>query len=343
MKNNYPSVFKHGLLTAGLLISCAFFQGCLDMVNHASAEDKPQKGVDFRIAIIPDTQYYTAQVHDANIDMFRAQIKWIKDHHIDSSIVYVAGMGDIVDDWKGGDTLHQQWINAAKNGGYYDLETPGPGIPYGLAVGNHDEADPAYTMANQADYHHHPGLNPGRNTTENYNKYFGVDHFKDKPWYGGHANLMGKNNNDNHYDKFTVAGQPYIVVYLSYDVGLEDKDDLMDKWADSVVKANAKAKAIIVTHGMLKAQPIINGMNAWNNQGERIYNDLKDNKNILMFLCGHVNQGYRQDVYNGHTIRTFMSDYQGEKNGGDGKMRSMKINTVTDSISIRTFSPYHNQ
>jgi hypothetical protein len=311
-------------------------------------KNAPQKGIDFRIVIMPDIQYYVSQTHGGKVEMFRDQIKWIKKNYADSSIVYVAGMGDNVDDTGHGETVDQQWVNVKDNGGYYSLETPLPGlpygIPYGLTLGNHDEADTLYKPGSPK-FHGRSGLDPVRNTTYRYNKFFGVDHFQRRPYYGGHANLLNKNNNDCHFDHFTVGNQQYIVVYIAYDSeNYEDKDNLMIKWADSVIKANPKAKAIVVSHGMLKWGPIEpSGYNPWNPQGERIYLGLRDNPNVMMFLCGHVKEGYREEVYKGRHFPFYMSDYQGNENGGNGVMRTMKINTVTGIIGIRTFSPYLKQ
>jgi|GEM_PF-4675183 len=331
--------FLYLSIIGSLLLSPAVF------AQNALKKEKV-KGADFNIALIPDIQYYTAETRGGTPEMFRAQIRWIRQNYKDSSIVYVVGLGDNVDDSKHGVPLLKQWENVKDNGGFYDLEKPLPGmphgIPYGIALGNHDQADTVYKPGDP-NYHGRPGLNPVRNTSIYYNQFFGVDHFKDKPYYGGHANILGKNNNDCHFDHFSVSGQEYIVVYLPYDESYEDKNDFMIQWADSLVKAYPKAKAIVVSHGMLKWGPLQHGQNPWNNQGLRLYEGLKRNKNILFFLCGHVKEGYREEVFDGHKIRIFMSDYQGQKNGGDGKMRIMKVNTQTDSVSFRTFSPYYGE
>ena len=80
-------------------------------------------------------------------------------------------------------------------------------------------------------------------------------------------------------------------------------------------------------------------------QGLAIYNKIKSKPNVVMMLGGHVmgnGEGFRQDVYNGHTIKTFLCDYQARTNLGNGIFRLMKFNTATDKISITTFSPYLN-
>lgn len=331
---------KRKLIYLSILFLCA-----IHFVNAQSL-----KGKDFRIAVIPDIQYYTAQVKGGKVEMFRDQIAWIRKSAADSNIVYVSCMGDNVDNsTAGGDPLEAQWQHVKDDGGFYALEQRMPGypegIPYGLALGNHDQRDTVYHVG-QAGYHGTPGLSPVRNTSYYYNLYFGADHFKGKSYYGGHANLIGKNNNDCHFDQFTVAGQRYIVVYIAYDNEkiYEDKSNLMVKWADSVIRGHPNAKAIVVSHGLLKGGPLDSkGQNPWNDQGLRTYEGLKANTNIIMFLCGHVNQGYREEIYHGHKIPVYMSDYQGGENGGNGVMRTFRINTVTDTVSISTFSPYQNK
>jgi hypothetical protein len=350
MKNQLNQVAKGKifiiLLAVAIIgLTASSYKALYDTGKHSIVNKlkHPAISTDFRIAVIPDIQHYTGHLKLAIPAMWQAQIKWIKQNHVDSNIVYVAGMGDTVDDLKI-DSVYDtdaQWKNAALNGGYYALETPAPGIAYGVAVGNHDEADFAFDRDTQVGSHHnHPGISPVRNTTAKYNEYFGVEHFKNKPWYGGHANILGKNNNDCHYDKFTVAGQKYIVVFIAFDnegAGPEDKDGLMVKWAHSVIKANADAKAIVVSHSILKGPK----EGIFSPQGLTIYNAVKDLPNVFLMLCGHVTGEYmRQDVYQGHTIKSYLIDCQALPKGGDGRMRTMRINTVTDSISINTFSPY---
>ncbi|MES2276712.1 MAG: hypothetical protein V4592_11870 [Bacteroidota bacterium] len=302
-----------------------------------------QAGVDFRIAVLPDIQFYTGMAHGGKPAMFTSQINWIKQHQADSNIVYVAGLGDTVDDTVIDSVPPpQQWVNASL--GYYALEVA-PALAYGVTVGNHDEADTTFPQKEPGKYHNHPGLSPVRNTTENYNKYFGADHFKNKPWYGGHANILGKNNNDLHYDKFTVGGKKYMVIFIPFDVNGqngegEDKDGLMMKWVHGVLEEHRDTKAIIVSHSILKGPKDGN----FSEQGKRIYDGVKDMPNVFLMLCGHVTGEYmREDVYQGNTIKTYLIDCQALPNGGGGRMRTMRINSATNAISINTFSPYKGE
>jgi len=82
----------------------------------------------------------------------------------------------------------------------------------------------------------------------------------------------------------------------------------------------------------------------FSSQGQRIYNDVKTHINVFMMLCGHVydngGESIREDVYNGHTIRTYLSDYQGRTNGGGGLMRLYKLYPDNDYVSVKSFTPY---
>jgi hypothetical protein len=69
------------------------------------------KSTDFRIAVIPDIQYYTAQVKGGDVRMFRDQISWIRKHAADSNIVYVSGLGDNVDNSVAGGVMRTFRIN----------------------------------------------------------------------------------------------------------------------------------------------------------------------------------------------------------------------------------------
>ncbi|WP_342646112.1 metallophosphoesterase [Mucilaginibacter sp. CSA2-8R] len=282
---------------------------------------------DFSIAVLPDTQYYLAQAQlGGNFDMFLAQIKWIQDNQQKENIAYVAHMGDITEHGDDPVTNRAEWYLAQK--ALYGLENP-VSIPYGLAVGNHDQFPSQY---------------PKTGTTNGYNKYFGVPHFEGRPYYGGHY----ANNNDSHYDLFTAGGVNFMVVFLEFDAHNEDQAGLY-AWANEIIKKNISRKVIVVSHSIMHFNPV-KGSNTpqgpFNAQGQAIYEALKSNPNLFMMLCGHVGdngEGYRTDVYSGHSIKTFLNDYQSRPNGGGGLMRLYKFSVQNNKLSVRTFSPYTKQ
>ncbi|WP_179412166.1 metallophosphoesterase [Mucilaginibacter sp. E4BP6] len=282
---------------------------------------------DFSIAVIPDSQYYLAQAQLGGIfDMFKAQIDWIKQNQVKNNIAYVAHLGDITEHGDNPVTARSEWYLAQK--AIYRLENP-VSIPYGLAVGNHDEF---------------PNQYPVTGTTRFYNKYFGVPHFEGRPYYGGHYG----NNNNNHYDLFSAGGVDFIVLFLEYDGHNEEQKDVYN-WANEILRKYATRKAIVVSHSILFYNPV-KGSNTpqapFNAEGKAIYASLKENPNVFMMICGHVGdngEGYREDTWNGHTIHTFLSDYQSRPNGGHGMMRLYTFSVKSNRISVKTFSPYTNE
>jgi hypothetical protein len=281
----------------------------------------------FSIAVLPDTQYYLAQAQlGGTFDMFKAQIDWIQKNQVKENIAYVAHMGDVTEHGDNPVTARSEWYLAKT--ALYGLENP-VSIPYGLAVGNHDQF---------------PSQFPVKGTTTFYNQYFGVKHFEGRPYYGGHYDR----NNDSHYDLFTAGGLDFIVVFLEFDSHNEDQAGLYG-WANEVLKKNASRKAIVVSHSILHFNPI-KGTNmpqaSFNAEGKAIYEALKGNANLFMMLSGHVGdngEGYRADVYNGHTIKTFLNDYQSRPNGGHGLMRLYTFSVKKNELSIKTFSPYFRE
>ncbi|MFD1770488.1 metallophosphoesterase [Sphingobacterium suaedae] len=282
----------------------------------------------FSIAIIPDTQYNTKESQGGTNALFEAQVDWILANREHEQIAYVIHLGDITDD---GDQASAQWENAAKV--MYKLEKPLPGlphgIPYGLAVGNHDQ---------------YPSQLAVSGTTRYFNTYFGVDHFKGRPYYGGNF----RNDNDSHYDLFTAGGTDFIVLYIEFDA-FDEQQEAMNNWASAVLEKYSSRRAIVVTHYTLFLNPVagsnIPGRAPFSKQAKRLYDRLKAHKNLFMMAGGHVGdngEGFRQDTYNGVTVKSFLSDYQSRPMGGNGMMRLMTFDLETDNIQVRTFSPYHH-
>jgi hypothetical protein len=305
----------------------------------------------FQIAVLGDTQYYTAERHNGTMEMFYNQIDWITANAEKEKIAYVVHVGDITDH---GDNKPLEWERAKD--AMYRLELPRPGlpygIPYGVAVGNHD-------------------LNPNGNpngTKVGYTKYFGRKHFQGRPYYGGSYN--NDDANDSHFDLFEANGEKFIVMYLVfndparkefYDVALEEK---VYNWGTTVLANNADRKAIIVSHSMLKPDTSSTSNyvagdgakpkpGAFTKQGKRIYEKFKHSPNVFMMLCGHVSgEALKELNFEGRKIKVLLTDYQGrrnpnytdkDRNGGNGILRLMKFNQDKQILSVRTFIPKPNE
>ena len=279
----------------------------------------------FTIAVLPDTQLYTEEQGERNVSLFEAQTRWIVENYQKENIVYVVHVGDIVNR---GDERPEQWDNAVKALSILEQPLPGlpDGIPYGLAVGNHEQTPSQFAVTGGTKY---------------FNKHFGVKHFKGRSYYGGHYG----DDNDSHYDLFSAGGMDFIVIYLEFDA-MDEQIDAVNDWAVGLCQKYADRKAIIVSHYLINNNPAkgtnLGGKASWGKQGERIYDRLKTCPNVFMMLCGHIGdngEGYRQDTHAGHTIKTFLADYQSRPLGGGSLMRLITFDKENDLIRVRTIAP----
>jgi hypothetical protein len=292
------------------------------------ASGTPASGPDFTLIALPDTQYYVSSLNGGTPAMFYSQTQWIVDNLGARNIAFVTQLGDCTEH---GDQFEVEWQNA--DTAFKTIENPlttgmTEGMPYGIAPGNHDQS---------------PTGDPNGTTTF-YNQYFGISRFQGRSYYGGHYG----SNNDNHYELFRASGLDFIVVHLEYDQSSNYASSPVLAWADSVLQTYSNRRAIVVTHHLINGGgSIAGGTNAtWSTQGQAIYNALKDNPNVFLMLGGHVPspaEGQRKDTFNGHTIYSLMSDYQGRTNGGNGFLRIMEFSPANNQIRIQTYSPWLQQ
>ena len=290
----------------------------LEVRYYARAVSSAAAGY-FTIIGVPDIQHYT--YYPARNQYFYDQTEWIVSQKDALNIVYVSQLGDCV---QNGDTNDSEWqvVNAA----WTILENPlttglAHGIPYGLNVGNHDQT---------------PTGGGSSASTSKFNEYFGITRFQNRAYYGGHYG----SDNDNHYDLFSASGLDFIVINLEYDTTPEQ--DLLD-WVDALLKTYSNLRAIVSSHYLIEPDFDANP-NAFGTQRQIIYDNLKDNSNLFLMLCGHRHgEGRRADVYMDNTVYTLLSDYQDYPNGGNGFLRFMEFRPSESTIYVSTYSPSLNQ
>ncbi|MDF9832157.1 hypothetical protein M2103_000365 [Ereboglobus sp. PH5-5] len=283
------------------------------------ARRRPAAARDFNLVLLPDTQYYVRERHNGTPAMFIAQTDWVIRHARPLNIAAVLHLGDITDR---GDVERNEWVNAVN--AMYRLGDPAAtgrpdGIPYILAVGNHDQRYENGTWEGPATL---------------FNEYFGVKHFSQKSYYGGH---YGKNNN-NYYIFFDSGPEKFVVVSLEYDAPAKRPEVL--QWADGILKKHADRRAIIITHSTLT--PGI--QSAHTKDGAAAYAALKGNKNLMLIIGGHITgEGRRTDTFNGSTVHSILMDFQSDKNGGDGMLGILTLSPRTNKIHAAVFSPHTNR
>jgi len=288
---------------------------------------------DFTIIGMPDTQYYTEEPQggpggvrqQASNAIFKAQTQWVADNRVSRNIVFLSHLGDCS---QNGEAYEVEWKRA--DTAMKKIESPNvplaDGIPYSICVGNHDQG----VIAGDPNA-----------STNFYNQYFGQSRFSSRSYYGGHYGA----NSDNHYELFSASGIDFIHISLEFNTnsGATNQAALQNvlAWADNLLKAYPNRRGIIASHWIMEV-----GTNAsFGGPGAEIYNQLKDNPNLMLMICGHQHgEGRRSDPLNsGGTVHTMLSDFQGRTNGGNGWLRIMEFSPANNLIRIKTYSPTLNQ
>tara|TARA_B100000959_G_C14932527_1_gene604303 strand:+ start:11 stop:1660 length:1650 start_codon:yes stop_codon:yes gene_type:complete len=262
----------------------------------------------YNIAVIPDTQHYVRTNWWPH--HFDATTQWIVDNRDAMNIVYVAHVGDIVQQ---ADQV-EEWEYA--NISMSILDTL-PDLPYGLTVGNHDEW---------------PAQDPC--CTELFNAYFPFSRYEGVvPWYGGH---YGKNN-DTHYILFSGEGQDFLAIHTEYR-NPSPEEGILD-WMEQLTIDNPDRKIIAVLHEAI--MPGGAGHQArWDDQGEAVYDKLKQYPNFYMIFAGHRHgEGRRTDVFKGNEVYTLMHNFQIRPESGMGYFRLLEFAENDDEVIVSTYTP----
>ena len=273
-------------------------------------------GADFTIATLPDTQFYSENLsNNGRAATFHAQTQWLVDNRDTLNLAFVSHMGDIV---QNGDAVPAEWTVADESMKRIENQVAtlrAYGIPWGAAPGNHDQT----SIGNAG----------GANVF--FNNLFGASRFAGRSYWGGKESLT---NNHNNYQLFSASGLDFIILHLEYDARAVSSYQVILNWADAVMKAFPNRRAIVTSHW------IVNTGNpaSFSTQGQAIYDNLKDNPNFFLMLCGHVaGEGQRSDTFQGRTVHSVLQDYQSRTNGGDGWLRYFTFSPTANTISAKTY------
>jgi len=278
---------------------------------------------DFTIVALPDTQFYSA--NDPQI--FNQQTQWIRDNAAALNIKLVLGEGDIVN---GGGEI-SQWQNADAAMKLLDGV-----VPYMSAIGNHDydQNDPSKRTP----------------STVNFNNYFGPNRYSGQSWYKG---TFTSGSNENFYGEFTFSGTTFLVIALEF----MPRSTVLD-WANNLIANNPDKEVILLTHAYEYSDDTRMGRcDEWNktsfnvdadNDGNDMWDKLvRKHKNVSLVLSGHVTAGdgtgRRTDLGdNGNLVNQVLADYQTLPNGGNGWLRIMTFHPASNTIDVKTYSPFLN-
>jgi hypothetical protein len=296
-------------------------------VRYFGRETDSEPLSDFSVIALPDTQWYTENEGGNLAAIFSAQTDWIVAQRNALKIEAVLHLGDITQDGDNPATSAEQWNNASN--AMYRLEDPlttmlPHGIPYSMAVGNHDQAPFGNADGTTAGFNRFFGVHP---TT-------GLNHFRNRPYYGG---TSSPESADNNYITFSAGGLQFIVITLEYDT-TQDADDLA--WADALLKSHPHHRGIITTHWTVNT----GNPASFSPQGQAIYDALKHNPNLILMHGGHIaGEGRRTDTYQGRSVHSILADYQSRENGGNGWLRILTFRPSLNRVEIQTYSPTLNR
>lgn len=258
----------------------------------------PSMGYAVTIAWMSDTQIYSSR----QSDIWPQMNQWILDNREELDIQYVFHTGDLVDASKS----DKQWEYAdAAMQMFADGD-----MPFLAVSGNHDV-----------------GNRP------NYTRYMDVLGDIQPMHFGQEYAATG-----SRYELFSIGDRDYIFLGIAFsNKGPSDEEC---EWARSILNKYSDRIAIIITHSYIKKGKELT------TQGSKIYRDIvKPCENVLLVLCGHcrgMSERYQKIDMDGdgekeRTVYAILSNYQSDKNGGQGYMRFLMFRR--DEICIYTYSP----
>jgi hypothetical protein len=267
----------------------------------------------FTIVALPDTQFYS----ESYPATFATQTQWIKDNTISKNIAFTVHLGDITDSQHSKSVpVEEEWTNA-KNA--MDILK---GLKYSILPGNHDN------------------LVKGKIVNTFFNSVFPYTDFEKYSWYCDH---YPQNGNQNSYSLVDISGQRLLILSIGYFGPLTQPANELSKmfdWANKAIAKYPERRVIVVTHSM------IDNMGEFSREGillwERV---IKQQKNVFLVLGGHncTETTVTRSGESGNLVYILLSDYQCDKNGGNGYLRLLEFIPSKSVIHVETFSPLTNK
>jgi hypothetical protein len=275
---------------------------------------------EFTFAAYPDTQRECWRRSDTR---FLDRTKWLVQNKSSLDLRFATHSGDVVD-W---DTpKHDQYEHASE--ALRPLESAG--IPYTLAIGNHDTGAVGPGGSAKPGGRAHIDVRD----TSTFNAYFNASRY---------TNVRGAYESgkvDNIYATYEAGGVKWMVLILE----LWPRQGPID-WAKKVVADHPNHNVIVVTHEFLDGG---NGIGQSNggygaNSPQHLYNQLIGQyANIRIVLSGHVGiAGARVDTgKHGNKIYSFLNTFHSESTN---PVRLFTVDTEADTIKTWVYAPHTNQ
>lgn len=286
----------------------------------------------FTLVVMPDTQTESTNTPQVR---FPAMTQWIADNERARSIRFVAHVGDLVNwDTPFSTPPHFQYVNASD--AMATLDTAG--IPYAIAIGNHDTAAVGGVSPDGGACYCGGSAAPGdvranlRNT-QTFNQFFPLARF------AARRGQYEPGKIDNSYHTFSAGGVDWLVLSSE----LDPRPGAL-AWFNEVVSNHPDHNVIYVTHNYLAPSGnLAGGVGYGNSTPQAVWDGLiKLHANIRFVLSGHLTQtAIRQTAGNsGATVYQLLTDYQDE---GNGWLRTLEIDPAAETVKSEVYSPHLKQ
>jgi 3',5'-cyclic AMP phosphodiesterase CpdA len=276
---------------------------------------RPPAGDEYTIVLVPDTQRFAEQTGGLQSSVITHLVEWVVANRTTWNVQALAQVGDIVN--------NTQAVQYERALAWYQL-LDGAGLPYAVAIGNHDYA------------------NVAARDSSLYNSYFSQAHYTARPWWNG--GFFEANRTDNLWFTATLGGERVLFVTLEFQPRAE-----VVAWADALLTAHAGERAILVTHDFMTPTGAFSTARAitGGRVGQELYAELVSrHANVFLVLSGHHARGsaYRHDRATGANYLYFdpmLLDGTSSPAtwGNEGYAQLLVISPGKRTIRVMTFSP----
>lgn len=291
--------------------------------------------------MIPDTQDETSR--GPTYGRFEQRTQWLVDHRDELDLAFVGSSGDVTN-WGWLVPAQLQVASTAMR----TIEQAG--IPYALAVGNHDtravgwDGIPGSTGYGGSAYMYNPEC-PTRfpvteclstklvRHTEEFNGTFTAAR------YTSVAGAYEPGKVDNIFSTFTAGGHRWLVLTLE----LWPRPGAVE-WARTVVEGHPQHNVIIQTHAYLNGDGTIAGDNGgYGSTSPRYLWDrlVSQYRNVKMVFSGHMGvAASRTDTgVHGNTVYSFLQTFHDKQSN---PVRLLTVDPTAGTISTRVYAPWTN-
>jgi hypothetical protein len=298
---------------------------CLLLSGAASAEP-------FTLVVMPDTQSEATNTPQVK---FPAMTRWIADNAASKNIKFVAHVGDMVN-WETPDSKPPQFQYVNADAAMRTLDTAG--IPYAIAIGNHDSAAVGGVNADGTPCHCGGSAAPGnthtnQRNTQTFNQFFPLARFIDSKGQYEPPKV------DNQFHTFTAGGVDWLVLS-----GELDPRPGVVTWFNKVVADHPDHNVIYLTHNYLAPSgSLAGGVGYGDDSPQMVWDNLiKVHANIRFVLSGHLTQSALRQTAgdSGKPVYQILTDYQDE---GNGWLRTLLIDPQAKTVKSEVYSPYLKQ